>query len=154
MNNPSKMKKIAVLLLTVIALSSCKDKEQGITTDIIKNPTGSGEEMDMPVITFKEERIDFGTITEGEKVTKVFEFTNTGKSDLVISNVTASCGCTVPSNWPKTPVAPGEGGKIEVTFNSEGKPGQQVKQITILANTSPASTVVAIAGEVNRPGVE
>lgn len=109
--------------------------------------------MDMPVITFKEERIDFGKITEGDKVIRVFEFTNTGKSDLVISDVSAACGCTVPSNWPKQPVPPGESGKIEIQFNSEGKPGQQVKKITVLANTSPASTIVALAGEVIRPGV-
>ncbi len=133
------MKKVALLLLFAAAIVSCKEKTSGVTTDLINNPTE---------ITFKEERIDFGTIKEGEKVTRVFEFTNTGDKDLAISNVTATCGCTVPSSWPKEPVAPGEGGKIEVTFNSEGKGGQQVKKITILANTRPSATVVALAGVV------
>lgn len=148
------MKKLVLVIFCAGMLVSCKEKQEGITTDIINNPTVTGDFEDMPVISFKEERIDFGKITEGEKVTKVFEFTNTGKSDLVISNVSATCGCTVPNSWPKEPIAPGKSGKIEVTFDSQNKPGQQVKQITVLANTNPASTVVAIAGDVIRPGVE
>ncbi len=146
------MKKLVVILSIALAAVSCNDKKEGISTDLINNPVGN-ENAEMPIMTFDEIRIDFGTIREGDKVTKVFEFTNTGKAPLLISNVSATCGCTVPSNWPKDPVAPGDKGKIEVMFNSQGKPGQQTKQITILANTNPSENVVALAGEVERAGV-
>src|SRR5680860_207837 len=43
---------------------------------------------------FEEMEFEFGTIKEGEKVEHQFNFTNTGESPLVISNVQASCGCT------------------------------------------------------------
>ena len=145
------MRKLFIAILCTTMLVSCKDKNGGITTDIINNPKGTGDPDYLPIMTFDEERIDFGTIKEGDKVTKVFKFTNTGKSNLVISNVSATCGCTVPNNWPKEPIEPGDKGQIEVTFNSQGKSGQQVKQITILANTSPGQNTVALAGIVDSP---
>ena len=61
-----------------------------------------------PQITFTKTSHDFGTFPEERgKVTCTFTFKNTGKSDLVLQKVRASCGCTTP-NWTKTPVAPGE----------------------------------------------
>jgi hypothetical protein len=90
---------------------------------------------------------DFGTINEGEKVTHQFVFKNTGKSDLLISNASASCGCTVPT-WPKEPIKPGAEAMLDVTFNSEGKPGHVEKTVTVTANTRPVETIVLIKGEV------
>lgn len=144
------MKKALLFLSALALLGACKSgPEESITTDLIRDPADSAN---APIMEFKEERIDFGTIQEGEKVTRVFEFTNAGKSDLVIADVSATCGCTVPNKWPKEPIAPGASGKFEVTFNSQGKPGQQVKQIMVTANTIPSITTVALAGNVNRKG--
>lgn len=104
-----------------------------------------------PVITFEEPKYEFGKIIEGELVEHKFKFTNTGKGVLIISDVSASCGCTVPKNWPKGPIKPGEGGYIEVVFNSDGKVGKANKILTISANTKPAHTKVALVGEVVGP---
>jgi len=145
------MKKL-LLIFSIAALVSCSGNQDGLSTDIVKNPAAvDGENQTYPEFTFKTDRIEFGDIIQGDKITKAFEFTNTGDADLIITSVNGSCGCTVANNWPKKPVRPGENGKIEVTFNSEGKDGQQVKQITILANTNPASTTVALAGNVIAP---
>ena len=46
-------------------------------------------------ISFKSEEIDYGNIKQGADGVRVFEFTNTGKAPLVITNVASSCGCTV-----------------------------------------------------------
>lgn len=100
-----------------------------------------------PRFSFAQNEYDFGTVNEGDIVNHTFQFTNTGDAPLVISNATASCGCTVPS-WPKAPIAPGETGKIEVKFDSSGKPNQQTKNITITANTNPAVTTLKIKGMV------
>jgi hypothetical protein len=104
-----------------------------------------------PVITFEEEKYEFGKIIEGELVEHKFNFTNTGKGVLIISEVNASCGCTVPKNWPRGPIKPGEGGTIEVVFNSEGKVGKSNKILTISANTKPTYSKVALVGEVVGP---
>lgn len=62
------------------------------------------------VINFKESSVDFGDIVQGQKVEHTFILTNSGKQPLIISNVAATCGCTVPT-WPKEPIAPGKSGK-------------------------------------------
>lgn len=98
-------------------------------------------------ITFAETSFDFGEVQDGEKVSHVYEFTNTGNEPLVISNAKGSCGCTVP-NWPKNPIPPGEKGEIHVEFNSKGKTGKQTKRVTITANTDPAQTFLTISGNV------
>jgi len=98
-------------------------------------------------IKFTEVAFDFGKIKQGASVTHNFTFINSGKSPLIISDATATCGCTKPE-WPKTPVNPGEQGTIKVTFNSEGKAGLQDKMITVTANTNPAENMVHLVGEV------
>ena len=100
-----------------------------------------------PVMKFDNDSHDFGKIQEGDKVNYKFNFTNTGKTPLIISSAVASCGCTTP-DWPKGPIKPGEGGLINVTFNSMGKKGLQDKMITITANTNPPKNVVHLIGEV------
>jgi hypothetical protein len=50
--------------------------------------------------------------------------------------------------WPKEPIAPGATGEINVEFNSKGKPGQQHKQVTVTANTTPTETFLVIKGTV------
>lgn len=94
-------------------------------------------------ISFKSYEHDFGTLAQGESVTHLFEFTNSGTEPLIIDNCKGSCGCTVP-NCPKEPIQPGETGQIEVKFNSKGKKNQQTKNVTINANTDPVQTMLTI----------
>lgn len=98
-------------------------------------------------IKYDEEKFNFGTVDEGEIVKHVYKFKNTGTEPLIISNAKGSCGCTVPT-WPKEPVPPGAMGEIAVEFNSKGKPGAQMKKVTVTANTNPTETFLEIAGEV------
>ncbi len=100
-----------------------------------------------PAFTFKETEYDFGTIKEGEIVEHTFEFTNSGKSPLIIESASASCGCTAPE-WTSEPVAPGASGKIKVVFNSTHKAGQQSPTVTIRANTEPNLTRISMKGTV------
>ncbi|MBQ7162529.1 MAG: DUF1573 domain-containing protein [Bacteroidales bacterium] len=87
-----------------------------------------------PDISFAENVHDFGTVKEDGKVTCTFEFTNTGDMPLEIRRATASCGCTTPS-FTREPVAPGQTGRIEVAYNTEGRPGNFNKTITVYSNS-------------------
>lgn len=98
-------------------------------------------------LNFKEETYDFGEVPEGPQVTHEFKFTNTGKEPLVLTNVRASCGCTTPS-WPKEPVLPGKESAILVTYNTQGRPGNFSKSITITSNSDSPNKVIYIKGEV------
>lgn len=100
-----------------------------------------------PVISFKENSVDFKDIVQGQIVEHTFVLTNTGKSPLIISNVAATCGCTVPS-WPKEPVAPGKSAEIKVSFNSSGKVGKQNSVVRIYSNASEPIEKVSLISNV------
>lgn len=98
-------------------------------------------------LKFKQEKHDFGTITEGTVATYSFEFTNTGKTPVVISNVQPSCGCTTP-DWTREPVMPGKTGKVTASYNSAGRPGNFNKTVTVMNNGQVSQIVLSIQGNV------
>ena len=101
-----------------------------------------------PKITFNEQLYDFGKFKEADgKVTHKFEFINTGASDLIVQNVTASCGCTAP-RWTREPVPPGGVGFVAATYNPAGRPGSFRKYVTVISNSNPGSVRLTITGEV------
>lgn len=140
-----------VITISLFGLLSCQSNDQGKglgTDDIRNNASANGNsQQDLPEIAFTEETFDFGRITQGEKVSHEFVFTNTGKKNLIISGASGSCGCTVPE-WPKEPILPGASGKINVVFSSEGKSGLQEKTVTVVTNCEPATRVIRIKTEI------
>ncbi len=78
---------------------------------------------------------DLGKLKKDQSVEVTFRFKNSGDKNLVIENVSASCGCTIPEK-PERPFAPGEEGIIKAKFNGSGQ-GTITKQITVIANTTP-----------------
>ena len=138
------------IALALMSLTACSGGgEEGVNADMVNNSaSANGKNADeLPDVKFDEEEFDFGRITQGENVSHEFYFTNTGKSDLIITGASGSCGCTVPE-WPKEPIHPGEKSKINVVFHSEGKEGYQEKTVTVLTNCEPATRVVRIKTEV------
>jgi hypothetical protein len=134
--------------------SSDKNGQETLSSDIVNNPntaSGHGDKGTLPVITFVEMEHDFGKLLQGENVSYTFKFKNTGKSDLLIAEVSTSCGCTVPS-FPKSPVKPGEEGSIRVTFASKGQKGFQSKNILVVSNTQPNTVVLRIKAQVVSAG--
>jgi len=101
-----------------------------------------------PKISFSETTHDFGKFKEADgKVSHKFEFVNAGGSDLIVQNVSASCGCTAPS-WTREPIPPGGKGYVAATFNPAGRPGTFRKYVTVISNSNPGSVRLTIAGEV------
>lgn len=68
------------------------------------------------------------TIKAGEKAVHIYKFKNTGKEPLIISDAKGSCGCTVPQ-WPKEPIAPGKGDKVEFDSGKNGHTQHDTVQI-------------------------
>jgi hypothetical protein len=119
-------------LFTVLALV-------GITTAAIAQK---------PKIVFEELEHDFGTFKESDGVqTTTFKFTNKGEVPLVLNNVRASCGCTTPK-WTREPVAPGNEGQIQVSYNPKNRPGSFNKTVMITSNAENGTTVLRIKGSV------
>jgi len=144
-----------LFILSIVLLAACgSGDKKGISTDLINNPiTANGNNADtslLPKFQWKEQVHDFGVVIQGEKVSYTFTYTNSGKSDLVISSVHASCGCTVPK-YDTEPIMPGKSGKVEVIFDSSGRNGLQNKTLTVLANTQPNAVELHFTAEVVVP---
>lgn len=148
------MRNIVILLglIGILTLSSCKDSKNKTGGEYnIDNPANidnpNAKKGGLPEISFNETEFNFGTVIQGEKVVHSFVFTNTGNGNLIISNVKASCGCTVPK-WTKEPIRPGQKGNVEIKFDSAGRDGKQTKTAKVYSNTSPNLTELVVRCEI------
>jgi len=140
------MKKIVFIFSAVLLMAACKDADKKATgTEVAANDTGSTAK---PAANNTPDHENYTTyelidnvnqklqkVKEGEKVEVTFRFKNTGTKPLVVDNVSASCGCTVPEK-PEEPVMPGKEGLIKAKFDSKGRIGPNSKQLTVIANTN------------------
>jgi hypothetical protein len=99
-----------------------------------------------PVITFEKTTHDYGTVTKGGDGTCEFKFKNTGVEPLILSNVSSSCGCTVPE-WPREPILRGKSSSIRVKYATE-RVGPINKTITVMSNAKVPSVQLRIIGNV------
>ncbi|TND05061.1 MAG: hypothetical protein FD123_3681 [Bacteroidetes bacterium] len=111
-------------------------------------PTSSGNiDPNAPVLSLDKTEYNFGTIKQGEVATYTLSFKNTGKSPLLITHIQTPCGCTTPV-WPKDPINPGKAAKIEISFNSAGKMGDQTKVLQIQSNNKDGDVAFTLKGKV------
>tara|TARA_X000000368_G_C22509735_1_gene484266 strand:+ start:23 stop:511 length:489 start_codon:yes stop_codon:yes gene_type:complete len=108
----------------------------------------SSNNSSFPVMTFDFENYNYGEVVDGEIVEVDFNFTNTGKTDLIVFDASASCGCTVPKYPKNENIKPGDKGTIKVMFDTANKPGKQIKTVTLSTNTSTGKKLIRINGFV------
>lgn len=147
---------IVVTFILTAFLFSCNSRSSNdglLPSGIVNNPStasGDASAMDIAAITFAAGEHDFGKVIQGEKVTYAFKFENSGKDDLIVSDVSTSCGCTTPG-FTSEPVKPGGTGIIKVTFDSSNRKGFQNKTVTVVTNTQPNTNVLQIKAMVVVP---
>jgi hypothetical protein len=105
----------------------------------------------VPVIHFNSVVHDYGTIYKNDSGVCNFTFTNTGKADLQLTNVSSSCGCTVPE-WPKDPIPPKQSASIKVSYNTANV-GPINKSVFVDSNAGERVTL-SIRGTVIEPPAE
>jgi len=132
---------LSFAIVFTLLLAACGQKPQ----EKANNKTQSGEAP--PAIEFEQVYYDFGSLRQGERVSYIFEFKNTGGSPLLIKDAFASCGCTVPQ-YDKEPIAPGDKGSVEVIFDSSGRRGNQYKTVIIRTNTPQRDVRLTIKANV------
>ncbi len=77
--------------------------------------------------------IDLGSAESGEIFNTQFTFTNTGKSDLKLHEITPQCPC-VKVEYIKNELKPGESTVIKMRFDSGIKQGKSTQTISIISN--------------------
>lgn len=136
----------SILLITAILSCGGHNGSQGQE----RHGIGIDDEsaLDQPVMVFDTLIHDFGTIIEGEQVVCYFEYRNDGNSELLITSVKATCGCTTP-NWSREPLGPGEKRNLEIIFDASGRSGLQRKVVTVNSNATNPMVKLAIRANVN-----
>jgi len=98
-------------------------------------------------IRFAERTHDFGTVRmEDSPFTHEFIFRNDTQDSLLIDDVKASCGCTVPS-WTKTMIAPGDSGRISARYNAD-RSGTFSKSLQVQFRNRPEAEILQVQGRV------
>ena len=92
----------------------------------------TNNDIDGSVISFINTNYNVGNVTKGINLTYEFEFFNTGNEPLLITNVRASCSCTVAS-YPKTPILSGKSGKISLELSTDNL-GEFNKVVAVYSN--------------------
>ena len=140
---------IATIIFGFIFKSCDSNPSNKINVDNVKATEERLEKSyDSPEIEFDFDTYDFGEVRDGEVVEVDFNFTNTGKSDLIIFDASASCGCTVPEYPQNVKIQPGKKEKLKVRFDTSNKPGKQMKSVTLTTNTNTAKKIIRLSGFV------
>lgn len=132
------MKKL--ILTAVIAIGGMFAANAQTTTTPDAQPANQAE------VKFEKETHDFGNIPQGTPATYTFTFENTGKTPLIITNASASCGCTTPE-WSKEPIKPGKKGFVKATYNAAA-PGPFTKSVTVMSNAKTSTVILYLKGDV------
>jgi hypothetical protein len=101
------------------------------------------EMLNAPVFKLETNAVDLGKIKGSTQNDVEFKFTNSGKNDLFIRHVRATCGCTaVQQGSQGVGIKPGQSSSIKATFNSGGYSGKVTKAIYVYTNDPKNSEVV------------
>jgi hypothetical protein len=99
--------------------------------------------LNAPVFKLETNAVDLGKIKGSTQNDVEFKFTNSGKNDLFIRHVRATCGCTaVQQGSQGVGIKPGQSSSIKATFNSGGYSGKVTKAIYVYTNDPKNSEVV------------
>lgn len=130
---------IKKLLVIALSIGLC------FTTFAQSKPENK-KDINSPKITFDKTVHDFGELVQYAPASCEFKFYNKGKAPLILSDVSASCGCTVPS-WSKSPIMPGDSGVIKVIY-STAETGVIDKQVTVFSNATKKPLSLELRGKV------
>jgi archaellum component FlaG (FlaF/FlaG flagellin family) len=141
------MNRLLMIIIIACTLFSCDIRKKNGKADVAASDPSAQVFKDSTTVQIIDSVYDFGKVTDGEKVEYNYRFKNTGKNSLIVTNTSASCGCTVPEK-PEQPIKPGETGFIKVVFNSKGRVGEAHKEVTVISNAYPGFPILQLKGEV------
>ncbi|TDW48622.1 uncharacterized protein DUF1573 [Flavobacterium sp. 270] len=136
------MKVIKISMLT-LALALMSFSAIAPAKSLISN---AKTETTASTIVWQAETIDVGQIPQGTPKAIVYEFKNTGKTAVVITNVQGSCGCTA-TDYTKEPVQPGKTAKVTATYNAANK-GGFTKTVTVTTSAETTPKILTLKGTV------
>ena len=133
------MKRALLSLMAALLLvpAGAEDTKKAAAPSV---PEGKG-----PRITVEPDRFDFGKAVQNKTLSKEFSIKNYGTEDLVIENVSTTCGCTAALLDSKV-VKPGGTVPLRVTLETRTYSGKVERKILIRSN-DPATSLLELKVE-------
>ena len=116
---------------------------------LLNSKQGAPASSRLTTYALAREIVDLGKIPQHVPADISFAIKNTGKQNLVISQVLPDCQCTV-ADWDRRPLAPGETTLVKARYNAEA-PGPFQKLIKVMANVQEETIVLIVRGVVTQP---
>jgi len=143
---------IILILLCCVGYVGCQpEKKQDLSGSSHKYSLPKAQENDAKIVNVKfmdSVSFGFGKIKLGDTIVHAFRFRNIGQKPLIITDASASCGCTVAS-YNKLPIPPGMVDSVVAVFISKkGTLGFQNKRITVKYSTSFSPLILTLYGFV------
>lgn len=135
---------ISSLFFSCSSLSSDKNRFSEVPQDTIRDGRPLHSSID-----FDKDFFDFGTLKQGEVISHIFKFKNTGNIPLIIHDVIPSCGCT-KTEPSEDIIKPNNEATLEVIFDSKGWYGSQYKSVTVVTNSLTPKRTITIRANVVR----
>ena len=117
-----------------------------ISAALVLSFAGMSQAKPDEVVKFNTEVHNFGKMKQNVPVTYNFEIKNISDKAVVVENVTAGCGCTIPEK-PQQPIQPGATAKLKVQFTAPTL-GQVQKEVVVKFAGIDEQKILRITGEV------
>jgi Protein of unknown function (DUF1573) len=118
---------------------------------VLTSASARAEDAKAPRISVEPAAFDFGKTLPGKTLRKEFTLKNFGDAELVIENVSTTCGCTA-ALAPDTRLKPGAASPLRVTLETRSYSGRIERQVLVRSNDpkTPLLTVT-ISATVEAP---
>lgn len=130
------IKRILIIFISIYVTSSLSGQTKPLSTT----------DANAPKIVFSKTSHDFGELALYAPAFCEFKFYNKGRSPLILSDISATCGCTVPS-WPKKPIMPGDSDIIVINYLPD-ETGIIHKNVTVFSNATKMPVTLELNGKV------
>jgi len=118
---------VMLFLFALLCIQSCKN-----------------ERIKGPAIRFESDTCNFGEIKKGEVISHTVSFFNPGSDTLVLESVRSSCSSCTKINEYDERVAPGESGKITITYKADNFPRHVSNMVYVETNISDDHKITLI----------
>lgn len=101
-----------------------------------------------PKVKIDEPVFDFGTVSQGTKISHDFVIRNLGNADLNIHRIVPACGCTA-ATVGKDLIEPGKSDAIKVELDTSDFSGEKVKLVRVFtSDMDDPSTTLTLKGTI------
>ena len=121
---------LAFGLVAPLGAQEANPPEKGTTAE--KAPAAKG-----PRFSIEPAAFDFGKAVQNKTLSKEFSIHNYGTEDLVIENVSTTCGCTVAEGYARV-IKPGGSTPLRVSLETRTYRGKVERKVLIRTNDPSA----------------